>query len=127
MFCKNCGHKANNDKRFCSQCGTEMTAPVQTHVSTSIEEEAWWKRLIKVIYIVLHIPLPLILIGVWSSASSTYDYYSKTYRDSYGEAFFYVLLTLIIYVVILRLIKLAYQYVVLGKHPEFKKEFKRFY
>jgi hypothetical protein len=127
MFCKNCGHQSDNGKKFCSQCGTELTAPIQTHVNTSIEEEVWWKRLIKVVYIVLHIPLPLILIVVWAGTSSSYDYYSKTTHNNYGEAFFYVLLSLIIYVLILRLIKLAYRYVVLGKHPEFKKEFKRFY
>lgn len=127
MFCRNCGHKIGIDKKFCSECGTELTMRTQESFTINKDTETWWKRFIKVIYIVLHIPLPLIMIGVWIGTSSSYDYFSNTTRDSYGKASFYVVLSLIVYVVFTRLIKLAYQYVVLGNRPDFKKEFKRFY
>lgn len=128
MFCRNCGHKIGNEKKFCTQCGTEIlsnNAVVNTLPMRN--KELWWHRLVKVVYIVLHVPLPFLLIGVWTESSSSFDYISKTYGNTYGEAFFNTLVALIIYAVILRAFKIAYQYIVLGKVPVFKEEIKRFY
>jgi len=44
---------------------------------------------------------------------------------TFVEAFWYSLLTLIIYVAIVRLIKIAFIYIVLGQKPEWEKEFAR--
>lgn len=132
MFCENCGKKLQEGYKFCTQCGQSVTP---TSESVNVRQtwemsptcDAWWYRLLKVVYIFFYIPLPFILWLVWSESSTSYDYYSKTTTDTMGEAFWYSLLTLVIYLSILRLVKIATLYIAIGRKPEWRKEFKRLY
>lgn len=124
MFCENCGNKIQDGYKFCTKCGystvpTERKTTKQSEISL---RDRWWHRLLKILYIVSYLPLLVIIPLVWSENISYY--YSSS---SYGDAFWYSLLTLVIYVVILRLIKLAVIYIVFGRKPEWKKEFKKLF
>lgn len=130
MFCEKCGHQLNNE-RFCPNCGKEIYHNKIDHDHPHFSQDKWYLRLAKVIYIILYIPLPFVLWGVWAS-NDPYSYYNSYSREwisygSYGEAFWYSLLTLVIWVVILRLIKIAVLYITSGRKPLWKKEFKKFY
>ena len=85
----------------------------------------------KVIYVISYVPLPVIIYAVWDS-NAQYSYYSSYTKEwtTYGsdsEAFWYSLLTLVIYLIILRLIKIAVLYVVLGHKPAWRTEFKNLF
>ena len=131
MFCKKCGNDIKTDGKFCIKCGaplekgnTEIQQPEPSH------NEKWWHRLLKVLYIIVHLPLLVIIPLVWS-ANKPYSYtgyYSGTTTyGSYSDAFWYSLLTLVIYLVVLRLNKIAVLYVAFGQRPKWKKEFKKFF
>lgn len=127
MFCDKCGKELKISDKFCTECGAVM--PAEKEKPTP--EDKWYLRLAKVIYIVLYIPLPFVLWGVWTS-NDPYSYYSSYSREwisygSYGEAFWYSLLTLVIWVVILRLIKIAVLYVATGRKISWRMEFKKFF
>lgn len=130
MFCEKCGYKLNSEK-FCSNCGQEAHhAKVETF-SNPISQDRWYLRLTKVVYIILYIPLPFVIWGVWSS-NDPYSYYSSYSREwisygSYGEAFWYSLLTLAVWVLILRLLKIAVLYITAGKKPMWASEFRKFF
>jgi len=49
------------------------------------------------------------------------------YEDTYGMAFWYSILALMIYVAIIRLIKVAVLYITIGRKPEWKKEFRKLF
>jgi|SRR3989344_1578380 len=122
MFCENCGNKLDTSHKFCTKCG-HSNIPAEKNITKQTEstlDDRWWHRLLKVLYIAAYLPLLIIIPVVWSENS--YSYYSG---DTYGEAFWYSLLTLIIWVVILRLIKIAVLYVAIGRKPEWKREFKK--
>lgn len=123
MHCANCGTKNEEGAKFCAQCGRLVTKTEETSVSV----DRWWNRLAKVIYIALHLPLLLVVPIVWSENAPYYSSYYKEWSGSYGEAFWYSLLTFVFYLAVLRLIKLAVLYVTAGCKPEWKKEFKKFY
>lgn len=94
-------------------------------------EDKWYLRLVKVIYIILYIPLPFVIWGVWVS-NDLHSYYNSYSREwvsygSYGETFWYCLLTLIIWMVILRLVKIAVLYIFTGIKPIWKREFQNFF
>jgi len=126
MYCEHCGHKLEQGHKFCTKCGLS-TVPGQPK-TTSAQQPAlplndkWWHRLLKVLYVVSYLPLLIIIPLVWSENS--YSYYDG---DTTGDAFWYSLLTLVIYMAIARLIKIAVLYVALGRKPEWKKEFKRLF
>lgn len=129
MYCENCGNKLDTSHKFCTKCGhsaasTDSKITKQNH---STLDERWWHRLLKVLYIIAYLPLLLIIPLVWSENSSSYDYYSRTYTDTIGEAFWYSLLTLVIYMAVVRLIKIAVLYIAVGRKPEWKKEFKKLF
>lgn len=130
MFCDKGGHQLNNE-RFCPNCGQEIYhAKIETG-HTSVSQDKWYLRLAKVIYIVLYIPLPFVLYGVWTS-NAPYSYYSSYSHEyisygSYGEAFWYSLLTLVVWVVILRLLKIAVFYIFSGRKPNWRGEFRKFF
>ncbi len=132
MFCENCGNKLQEKSKFCTQCG-QSVVPISESVNVgsalemSPSSAAWWYRLLKVVYITLYIPLPFILWLVWSENSSYYSYYSNVTTYTIGEAFCYSLLTLVIYLSILRLVKIATLYIAIGRKPEWGKEFKHLY
>jgi len=132
MFCKKCGNEIKADDRFCIKCGAVSEAgDITTQRGGPTFNDKWWHRLLKVLYVIAYIPLLGIIPAIWSSNKpySYYSYYSKTTTNygSYSEAFWYSLLTLVIYLVILRLIKIAVLYVAFGKRPEWKKQFKKFF
>ncbi len=123
MFCENCGNKIQEGHKFCMKCGHSVDLnkeKINTTKQTPLMlKENWWHRLLKVLYIVGYIPLLIIIPIVWSENSC--------YYCSDGDSFWYSLLTLAIYVVVIRLIKLAVLYVAMGRHPEWKKEFKKLF
>ncbi len=123
---------SNNDK-FCIKCGHSIGQEDQSKtVSTNHLDQKWWLRLVKVIYIGLYIPLPVVLFLVWSENSEYcfYGYYPNSNLTCIGtlsEAFWYSLLTFVIWVVVLRLAKAAFLYISLAQKPQWKKEFKKFF
>jgi uncharacterized membrane protein len=127
MFCTNCGKKIKEGGVFCSECGhlVDITSPKKSPIekSINIQNEKWWYRLLKVLYLIALLPLLGIIIIVWSSY--TPYCYSYSCYGSYNEAFWYSLLTLVIGLIVLRLIKLAVIYVTIGRKPDWKKEFKK--
>ena len=123
MFCENCGNKIDSSHRFCTKCGHVFDLIKE---KTSISKQApqalndkWWHRLLKVLYIIGYVPLLIIIPIVWSENSC--------YYCSNGDAFWYSLLTLVIYLVGIRLLKIAVLYIVIGRKPEWKKEFKKLF
>lgn len=132
MFCTNCGKEIPEKSTFCTECGHPVSAhKKEAEKRTGNLDDKWWLRLAKVVYIALYIPLPFVLIGVWTS-SDPYTYYSSYSREyitygSYGEAFWYSLLTLVVWVVVLRLIKITFLYISFAQKPQWKKEFRKFF
>ena len=132
MFCEYCGNKNDESHRFCTKCGrptftSNLTLGDKKNLAL---DEKWWHRLLKVIYLLSYVPLLIILPFVWSENSSRYVGYSfgrYQYEDTYSEAFWYSLLALAIYLVIIRLLKNIFQYIVWGQKPEWKKEFRKLY
>ncbi|MFA5932010.1 MAG: zinc ribbon domain-containing protein [Candidatus Paceibacterota bacterium] len=123
MFCENCGDKIKKEEKFCTKCGKSINLQ-------EIKNERWWHRLLKVLYIIAYFPLIGIVSLTWSENFPhcyTYTYSTPDCYGSYGEAFLYSLLALVIYMTILRLAKIAVLYIVLGRRPEWGKEFKRFF
>lgn len=131
MFCTNCGKTVSINSAFCVDCGKPISHEVVKTSTTVGVGKKWWLRLAIVIYISLYIPLPFVLVGVWTinDPESYYDSYFKTYTNygSYGEAFWYSLLTLVIWIVVLRIMKITFLYVVFGKKPKWTSEFKSLY
>ena len=134
MFCENCGNKLQQGHKFCIKCGhsSDGNSGVQEFKKNGAPtlDERWWHRLLKVIYIFLYLQILWIVPVVWSSNSSSYSgYYGGQYHyeDTYGAAFWYSVLAIVIFVIVLRLIKLTALYIVLAKKPEWKKEFKRLF
>lgn len=133
MFCENCGSKIKEGHKFCTKCGHSngSSVPVpevknMSPITTTSVNERWWHRLLKVIYIFLYLQILWIVPLVWSANSSSYSYYGG-YEDTTGSAFWYSVLAIVIFVVVLRLIKLTVLYVALGQKPEWKKEFKKLF
>lgn len=127
MFCENCGNKLDSSDKFCTKCGIPVQGNVKPYVSTtSVSDEKWWYRLLKVVYIFLYFPLPLLLWLVWELNASSYSYYGG-YTDNSGQAFWYCLITLVIYLAIVRLIKICALYIAIGKRPDWKREFKKLF
>ncbi len=131
MFCEKCGEKLDSKDKFCVGCGNSVNKEKELKNHTLNKENKWWVRLFRVIYILLYIPLPFTLYGVWTSNDvyTYYDYYSKK-NISYGsfaDAFWYSLLTFVIWVIVLRLIKISVKYIAIGQKPEWEKELKKIY
>ncbi|MEK7109686.1 MAG: hypothetical protein AAB876_00535, partial [Patescibacteria group bacterium] len=112
--------KISENATFCTECGnpTSPKVAIKTSPNSNLDQK-WWLRFAKVIYIALYIPLPFLLILVWDEKSR---YYGST-----GEAFWLALLTFVIYVVVVRLIKITFLYIVFAQKPQWKKEFKKFF
>lgn len=132
MFCENCGNKLKENHKFCTGCGHSNSSELSHKKESIFSDEKWWHRLAKVIYIGLYLPLPVALIAVWSEnsqscVSSFYPTYSRTCTDTLGEAFLLTLLTLVAWVVVLRLMKIIFLYITLARKPQWKKEFKKFF
>lgn len=132
MFCEKCGSKNKDDYQFCTECGHAQDDSFISKKNPSAkgnQDEKWWHRLLRVIYILSYLPLLGIIIAVWESYApycSTYYSYNNCY-GSYSEAFWYSLLTLVIGIVVLRLAKILVKYVAKGEKPRWEKEFKKIY
>lgn len=129
MYCERCGNRVSKDESFCTKCGIQLNndekIPDNPHIV--IPEEKWWQRTLKVLYIGAYIPLLGIIPAVWSINQPYYSSYSRETHGSYGEALWYSVLTLIVYVGILRLIKIAVLYITTAKKPLWKLELKKFF
>lgn len=120
MFCEECGNKIKDGHKFCIKCGYSIVSNSPENKKRElVDNEKWWHRLLKVLYIISYIPLLIIIPIVWST--------NTCYYCSKSDSFWYSLLTLFIYVVIIRLIKIAILYVILGRRPKWKREFKKFF
>jgi hypothetical protein len=136
MFCKNCGKKILKNDIFCTECGYSIH-PSKVNVNTKILQtdsrldQKWWLRLAKVIYIILYVLLLLICYFVWTinRPDSYYDFSSNQYitTRSYSPAIWCSLLTIAIGIVVLRLIKIIFFYIIFAQKPKWKKEFKKFF
>ena len=125
MYCKNCGNNIESNQIFCTKCGNKVNSDLSKNKTPFSKAKEWWQRLLDVVYILAYIPLILIIIVVWNSNAQSCYYNSCS--GSLSESFGYSILALIIYMVILRLIKLAVVYVVSGQKPEWDNEFKKFF
>ncbi len=127
MFCTNCGNKIDINEKFCTNCGLEglgiNNKNPQTARETAIsvkKDEKLYHRLGVVIYVIAHLPLLVIVPVVWSENARYYSSYTKTYSGSDFEAFLYSVLTIIICLLVLRLIKMATKYIVIGIKPKMR-------
>lgn len=126
MFCINCGTQIKDDEKFCTGCGVAVQTKKDTDKTSEIPQtsdkptQQWWQRLGIVVYILAHLPLLIMVPLVWSSNAEYYSSYSGGYRGSDSEAFWYCILTILIWVGVLRLIKLASSYVIVGAKPKLK-------
>ena len=129
MYCENCGNEYSPEENFCIKCGSPLGAASLESTVKPVNEmpeakkkkdERWYHRLGVVAYVIAHLPLLIVLPIVWSENDTSYNSYSRSYTDTSGEAFWYCLLTLVIWVLVLRLIKMALKYVVRGTKPKFK-------
>src|SRR3989344_253664 len=122
MFCSNCGANINGHDHFCTQCGNKNdlyqseTLVQQKGLSTEEFGERWWHRLARVFYIAIHLPLLLIVPLVWIENSSSYVI-RGVYEDTPALATWYAFLTLIIYLVVLRLIRITLSYITKAEKP----------
>jgi hypothetical protein len=132
MFCEKCGNKNDESHKFCIKCGHPAIAVIDQCVKSNLVknlEERWWHRLFKVIYVMMYIQILWIVPVVWTINDTSSDYYGGQfhYEATTGLAFWYSILTLVIYISVLRLIKIAVLYILFAQKPEWKKEFKRLY
>lgn len=119
MFCITCGNKLNDGEKFCTECGNLTTS--EKSVTKAHNDERWWHRLANVFYVFAHLPLLIIVPLVWTENARQYSTYYKTYRGSDGEAIWYCFLTIVIWLLVLRLAKMALRYIVHGSKPKFKE------
>jgi len=129
MFCTNCGNSISESEHFCTQCGskhnthqTKQTAQQKVR-ATEESGERWWHRLAKVFYIVIHLPLLLIVPLVWIENSSSYVA-RGIYEDTPALATWYAFLTLVIYLIVVRLIRMTFLYIARAEKPSWKKFFR---
>lgn len=133
MFCHKCGSEMKSSDRFCTKCGESVyTAEKAAREASSVvpvTKDKWWQRLLKVIYIIIWLQVLWIVPVVWSVNSTDYTYYGGQYHtiDTTGSAFWYSILAIIIFVVVVRLIKITTLYIALGQKPQWHKQFKRLF
>lgn len=121
MFCEKCGNKYGEAEKFCIKCGNSLGETMTPrNTPTTNKDERWWHRLANVVYVAAHLPLLLMVPLVWTENAREYSSYYKEYRGSDGEALWYCILTIVIWVAVLRLIKMAVRYVGVGVKPSFK-------
>ena len=128
MFCEKCGSKTKQGHQFCTECGHPSEEVVFVQKNEPAKEnsnERWWHRLLRVLYIFSYLPLIGFIILAWNE--NLPHCYTYTCYGSYGEAFWYSLLTLVIGVVVLRITKIAVIYISKGQKPQWSKEFKKIY
>lgn len=133
MYCHKCGNEIKENDKFCTKCGQPVVVAEKIireghHISPVINDK-WWQRLLKVVYIFLWLQILWIVPVVWSVNSTDYNYYSGQYHytGTYGSAFWYSVLAIIIFIATIRLLKITALYIALGRKPEWKKQFKKLF
>lgn len=117
MFCDNCGKNNNAGNKFCTKCGQVFLMISKVQSESEVKNQiAWWYRLAKVTYIAMFAPLILIVLTIWIESGVPFV-----------EQLFFTFLTLVIYGSIMRLIKIAFHYVVLGDSPDWSSEIRRLF
>lgn len=134
MFCEKCGNKIEESSKFCEKCGNKIIPEIKKITNQAMKpdfENKWWFRFMKVAYTILYIILVPIILIVWNVNATKYNYnyytHSSSYTSTIGDAFWYSFLTIIIYISIIRLIKISTLYIFFGLKPNWKKEFKEFF
>jgi len=128
MFCEKCGNEFKENHKFCIECGRANLNIQESKLTiANILEKKWWFRLSKVVYIIIYSFILIIVPLVWSANNSEYIGYPSRYKDTYGKAFWYSLLALLIYIIILRLIKITFFYIAFAQKPRWSKEFKKLF
>ena len=99
-----------------------MSKPQKTEVTTDSinKDEKWYHRLAIVVYILSHIPLIFVVQAVWLEYAREYSYYHKTYVGSDADALWLSFIAIIIYILVLRLIKMIIKYILKGTKPKLK-------
>ncbi len=123
MYCEKCGNEYGAEDKFCIKCGSPVGQALGMKPRSSIDikmNERWYHRLGTVVYVIAHLPLLIIVPLVWTENAERYSTYSRTYYGSDSEALWYCVLTIFIWVLVLRLIKMALKYIVSGQKPKFK-------
>lgn len=132
MFCKKCGTKNEDSYKFCVNCGNPIDSldnlPSIKTVKSNYEKY-WWYRLLKVVYIFFYLQIIWIAMAVWGINSSRYvsNYPNSYYEDTYAEASWYSILSVVLFIVVIKLIKISILYIISAQKPEWKKELKRLY
>lgn len=130
LYCEKCGNELEWKFKFCTMCGSPIVQKVLPPKIELPEPEyttEWRYRLMKVIYIIGYFPLIILVIIVRSANSTDYNREYQYTTDTPWAAFLYSLLAIAIYVIVIRLIKIAVLYVVVAKKPDWQWEFKKLY
>ncbi|HBD24526.1 MAG: hypothetical protein A2566_03770 [Candidatus Zambryskibacteria bacterium RIFOXYD1_FULL_40_13] len=107
MVCEKCGNPIKDEDRFCTYCGEPVSKVNQETQQRNLNlDEKWWTRFSKVLNITLYIPLLIIIYIVWSLNSTTLVgslFGEYEYKNTYGKAFWYSFIVVLIYVAIMRI------------------------
>lgn len=99
-----------------------MLEPQTTQVTANNinKGEKWYHRLATVVYIISHLPIFFVVQVVWLEYAREYSYYQKTYVGSDLDALWLSFIAIIIYLLVLRLIKMTIKYILNGTKPKLK-------
>ncbi len=103
MFCTNCGNKIGIDDKHCTNCGNGLVNVRVEETSRSdqkaVNNNRWWHRLGMVIYVFFNLLLlPVVALEL-----------------SENVEFFGIFTTIVIWLLVLRLIKIAVRYIASGR------------
>ncbi len=121
MYCKECGHEYGTDEKYCIKCGKSL----DSNYGGTGEGGRWYHRLGMVIYVFFNLLLLPVVFAVWSESSKTYvsdgGYgYNYHYEYDYVMGLWYSFLTVVVWLLVLRLIKIALRYIATGRKFQFK-------
>ena len=123
-YCENCNKFGGEDDLFCDNCGSSLESKKNKPLTNF--NDTTNTRMVKVFYILLHLPMLIIVPAAWIT-NEPYCYYDYACNKDYSESFWYSLLTLLFYVIFIRLIKITYLYIVYGYYPRWEKELRKIY
>lgn len=129
MYCYKCGNEIKEKDKFCTGCGQSVITAEDSCHGSPVTSDKWGRRLLKVVYIFLWLQILWIVPTVWNINSEYYNPFDAKYNytHTYGVAFWYSVLAVIIFVAVIRLIKITALYIVIGQKPEWKKQFKKIF
>ena len=132
MYCHKCGNNMKMHDQFCDRCGQPAvtSSEERSETDTSTSSDKWWQRLAKVVYIFLWLQILWIVPTVWMANNDKYEgYYGGQfhYTNTDGKAFWYSVLSVVLFLISIRLLKITLQYIFLGKKPLWRKQFKQLF